>query len=238
LEDSVKPYYEENGIVIYNADCREVLPSLPKVDLVLTDPPYDEFTHRGAFTVAARHIQADGHKAGVPFAALAEAETTVRELLKTVEGWLLIFCSLEMLGRYQSAAVDNYVRGGIWDRITNTPQISGDRPAQGGEGVAIFHSRHGGRMEWKGGGKAAIWRYQVEAGLKYHPTQKPLKLIRELVSLFSADESDTILDPFMGSGTTLRAAKDLGRKAIGIEIEEKYCEIAANRLRQEVLVFA
>lgn len=68
-----------------------------------------------------------------------------------------------------------------------------------------------------------------------HPTQKPLPLMRELVSLFTA-EGQTVLDPFMGSGTTLRAAKDLGRKAIGIEIEEKYCQIAAERLRQEVLL--
>jgi DNA modification methylase len=67
-----------------------------------------------------------------------------------------------------------------------------------------------------------------------HPTQKNEKLMRRLVSL---TKSGTILDPFMGSGTTLRAAKDLGRKAIGIEIEERYCEIAAKRLAQEVLDF-
>jgi len=75
----------------------------------------------------------------------------------------------------------------------------------------------------------------------YHPTQKPLKLIKHCIS--HADKQvefpliETILDPFMGSGTTLRAAKDLGRKAIGIEVEERYCEIAANRLRQQVLGF-
>jgi site-specific DNA-methyltransferase (adenine-specific) len=68
---------------------------------------------------------------------------------------------------------------------------------------------------------------------RVHPTQKPLVLMRWLIELTVAE---TILDPYMGSGTTLRAAKDLGRKAIGIEIEERYCEIAANRLRQEVLL--
>ena len=67
-----------------------------------------------------------------------------------------------------------------------------------------------------------------------HPSQKPVKLIRYLIQ---ETDAQTILDPFMGSGTTLRAAKDLGRKAIGIEIEEKYCKIAAKRMAQEVLNF-
>ena len=71
---------------------------------------------------------------------------------------------------------------------------------------------------------------------RWHPTQKPVRLMRELVGLFSSP-GQVVLDPFMGSGTTLVAAKKLGRKAIGIEIEEKYCEIAAKRLSQEVFDF-
>ncbi len=72
-------------------------------------------------------------------------------------------------------------------------------------------------------------------GGKVHTTQKPLDLFRWCLSRFP--DANAILDPFMGSGTTLRAAKDLNRKAIGIEIEEKYCEIAANRMSQEVFDF-
>ena len=80
---------------------------------------------------------------------------------------------------------------------------------------------------WSGGYRDS------ERGTSFHPCQKPVALMRWCLSFCDG----TILDPFMGSGTTLRAAKDLGRQAIGIEIEEKYCEIAANRLRQKVLAF-
>ena len=83
-------------------------------------------------------------------------------------------------------------------------------------------------MQW-----SDLWRFPIERG-REHPTQKPLSLISQLC-VVSSRQGDTILDPFMGSGTTLRAAKDLNRKAIGIELEEKYCEIAANRICQEVL---
>ena len=69
-----------------------------------------------------------------------------------------------------------------------------------------------------------------------HQTQKPLRLMTQLVALFT-DPDEVILDPFMGSGTTLRAAKDLGRKAICIEIEEKYCDLAARRMNQMVFNF-
>ena len=82
-------------------------------------------------------------------------------------------------------------------------------------------------------GPAKIFARHVVSYHKDHPTQKPLELMHWCLNF--APNASTILDPFMGSGTTLRAAKDLGRKAIGIEIEERYCEIAAKRLAQGVL---
>ena len=80
---------------------------------------------------------------------------------------------------------------------------------------------------------AKLFRKSVLSYRKQHPTEKPVELMKWVMSLFSSAE--TIIDPFMGSGTTLVAAKELGRKAIGIEIEERYCEIAAKRLAQGVL---
>lgn len=220
---AIVPYYEEDNIVVYCGDCLEVLPQLEPVDMILTDPPYDSMTHDG--------VEFFDH---LDFAPMENVESLVKLLLSKSKTWTICFCALEMLGDYKKAAPDCWIRGGIWDRVSNMPQISGDRPAQGGEGIAIFHGK--GRKKWNGGGKAAIWRHAVERNKKEHPTQKPLSLFHQLVEQFSFD-NQTILDPFMGSGTTLRAAKDLGRKAIGIELNERYCEIAVKKLGQRVLSF-
>ena len=88
-------------------------------------------------------------------------------------------------------------------------------------------------MRWNDGGLPAVWNFHV-GRTGQHPTSKPINLLTAWVRQFS-DANETILDPFMGSGTTLVAAKRLGRKAIGIELEEKYCEIAARRLSQGAL---
>ena len=126
------------------------------------------------------------------------------------------------------------VRFGVWVKTNPMPQISADRPANGWDGIAYLHRRDKSK-EWNGGGSHGNWICPVITdGL--HPTGKPLEFMHTLIERFSPQDG-IVLDPFMGSGTTLRAAKDLGRKAIGIEIEERYCEIAAKRLSQEVLSF-
>lgn len=212
------------GIVLHLGDCREILPKLDMADCVITDPPYDEFTHRGAL-----HKTEKDREFGIEFAALSNLNF-VRPLMEQTRYWVLFFCGLEMLGKYQDQAPDKYVRGMIWDRISNAPQISGDRPAQGGEGIAVFHGVRK-NMEWNGGGKAGIFRHMVERGQKEHPTQKPLRLIRELLGLFS-DEGQTVLDPFMGSGTTGVAAVQMGRKFVGVEVDPRYFDIACRRVSE------
>jgi len=208
-----KPYYDDgNGIVIYHADCREILPHLPKVDLVLTDPPYG----------IGKRLTRGGNGRG--FASL---------VLSGADSWD-IKVDTEFLIEVIASGKDAIIWGGnfyslppcdmplCWDKI---------RPNQKN------------LSEWEYGwttftGRARLFSYCGNGGFvakepREHPTQKPLALFKWCIDL--AGGAELIIDPFMGSGTTLRAAKDLGRKCIGIEIEERYAEIAARRLGQEVL---
>lgn len=231
----MKPYYEHAGITIYHGDCRAILPQLPKVDLVLTDPPFSEYTHANA---KSNRDVGHGNKAidfkAIDFKALQEIFKGCGSIC---DKWLISFLDWRHISAFEQACPNpwEFVRFGVWVKTNPMPQISADRPANGWDGIMYLHSVST-RKFWKGGGNHGNWIGSVITdGL--HPTQKPMALIHSMINRFT-DPSDMILDLFLGSGTTLRAAKDLGRRAIGIEIEEKYCEIAARRLQQEVLTLA
>jgi DNA modification methylase len=236
----VKPYYEDAACTIYHGDCRDVLPLLSSVDHVITDPPYSEHVHskqRRGGTVGMGVIS-EGRELG--FSAISDNDVwAVARLLAPLVGrWMLAFSDVESTGRWRDAMILaglEYVRTGAWVKLGAAPQFTGDRPAPGYECVTICHVV--GKKRWNGGGHPGVWTHAIvkpQTGIRVHTTQKPTNLMSELVSLFT-DPGETILDPFMGSGTTLVAAKRLGRKAIGIELEEKYCEIAAKRLAQGAL---
>lgn len=205
---------------LYLGDCFEVMQTIERVDAIITDPPYDEKTHNGA----------DKKFSDINFAPLESPALLAKTLLEKSRFWVLAFCSFEQLGQYRDGAGEAWIRAGIWDKITNMPQMTGDRPAQGGEAIAIMHNK--GMKKWNGGGRAAIYRHLVERDNKQHPTQKPLALIEELISLYT-NEGQTVLDPFMGSGTTGVACMRLGRKFMGIEIDPKYFDIACRRIEAE-----
>ena len=231
-----------DGITIIHGDCRDILPQLDPVDHVITDPPYEAEAHtmarrqsRGPETLVEDYC--------IDFSPIDEATRRLvsEESTRLATGWLLMFCQAEAISLWRAElerAGARWVRAQAWIKPDGTPQFTGDRPSQGWEAIATAWASPG-RMKWNGGGKRGFYIHNVNSfgrltNGRPHPTQKPLTLMTELVSLFT-DPGETILDPLMGSGTTLRAAKDLGRKAIGIEIEERYCEIAAKRLAQEVL---
>lgn len=217
------PYYEQSGVTIYHGDCRDVLPTL-RGDVMIVDPPYDARTHVGA--------RSHGDTASkIDFAPL-DVIATVPLLLAATKRWIVAFCTMEMIAAYQTASGVAWVRAGFWRRPDGAPQFTGDRPGTPGDAIAIMHSA--GKKRWNGGGSHGYWECGVERTDRVHPAQKPLALMRHLVADFS-DVGELIIDPFMGSGTTLAAAKAMNRRAIGIELEERYCEIAARRLQQEAL---
>lgn len=241
------------------------LPSCFKVDHTITDPPYarDVYlrlsqpnTNAGSGTPKRLQVGLKRSNPGAgkaqPRPALAKMaagdigsiddmlESVAGEIARLTKRWALVFSDAETTWRWKAALAPDgnelmrYVRTGAWVKPDAMPQMSGDRPSVGFEPCTICHAQ--GPMRWNGGGKQALWTYYIAKGAARpdHPCPKPDGLMRELVSQFT-DPGDTILDPFAGSGTTLYAAKRLGRKAIGIEINEQYAEVAAKRLSQGAL---
>jgi site-specific DNA-methyltransferase (adenine-specific) len=219
----MQPYYEQDGIVIYHGDCREVSSTLGQVDHVITDPPYSDVTHAGARGGCGDSVLVD-------FASVTDSEIRFYLGLTIARRWLVATVDWRHVRELEQRPPKGYrfVRFGVWVKPNGAPQFTGDRPATGWEAVAIMHSDTG-RMRWNGGGHHAVFTHMKVNGL--HPTTKPDALLFDFVHQFT-DVGETILDPFIGIGTTLTAAKRLGRKAIGIELEEKYCEIAAKSLAQ------
>jgi DNA modification methylase len=205
------PYYQDDAVTIYHGDCREILPTLGRFDLLLTDPPY------------GLNEKLRGGKSGMMggcFNEMVDMGWDVRPDSQTILALI--------------AKADNYVIWGanyfcesikpnqcflVWDKMNGTNQMADCE-------MAMTTFRGGARM---------FSRHHFSRGCrgKSHPTQKPLPVIQWCLSF--APDAETILDPFAGSGTTGVAAKLEGRKATLIEIEESYCEIAANRISQGVL---
>lgn len=249
----MKPYYEHAGITIYHGDCREVLPTLGdcSIDQVLTDPPYGHNNNNG--DLAHRRELALGLvKSGAAIAGDArpiandgpEASELVKWLFAEAKRLLKPGCCCCCCGG-GGGPDPQFARWSMWlDEALNFKQmVVWDK---GGLGMGWHYRRNyetiliaekpGAACKWFGGhDQANVIRIPgIKPSTKDHPTPKPVELFNLFVKLHS-DVNDLILDPFMGSGTTLVAAKNLHRRAIGIEIEERYCEMAAKRLAQEVL---
>jgi site-specific DNA-methyltransferase (adenine-specific)/modification methylase len=222
----VTPYYDDGTCTIYHGDCREVLPYLA-ADLVLTDPPYGQAgrLHAGGVVSRARKPP-HGKNAGIrprywPPIAGDDAPFDPEPLLA--------FPRAVLFGA--NWYTDRLPVSGSW--------IIWDKKGDGFEGWNGADAE----LAWTNlGGPVRVFRHRwmgvmrdSEIGQPHlHPAQKPVALMAWII-VNGTKPGDLILDPYMGSGPVLRAAKDLGRRAIGIEIEERYCEIAARRLGQEVL---
>lgn len=217
--------------VLHLGDCREILPTLGKVGAVITDPPYEAEAHS-----EKRRSRIDGvpQIAQLPFAAIT---TDVRDFIShwssaSCDGWFLGFCQAEAVSTWRDsleAAGARYKRAMVWCKPDSAPQFNGQMPAQGYESMALAWCGTG-HSEWNGGGRRGFFVIPQGANrFGGHPTEKPLPLMQELISLFSSISS-VVLDPFMGSGTTGVACAKMGRTFIGIEIDEKYFDIACRRV--------
>jgi site-specific DNA-methyltransferase (adenine-specific) len=220
----VTPYYQEDGITIYHGDCRDVLPGLASADVLLTDPPYGvAYQSNKGVGQGTNPITNDGTRLSLAL---------YRQVIPMISaGHVLWFTRWDawpdvwtLLGQYFP------IRGLlIWDK---------ESPGMGdlnhwGPSYEMIASVGSGKTV--GSRDGSIFRCQTVSPIKRrHPTEKPIRLLTYLLQKLTGE---VILDPFVGSGSTLEAAKDLGRRAIGIEIEERYCEIAAKRLSQKVLDF-
>ena len=207
----MKPYYQDEAVTIYHGDCRDILPSIGKVDLVLTDPPYGiGGVWKGGFS------EKHGWGKAAKTAALRNE-------------WDAKPASQELIDWVVSLAPDVVIWGGNY---FNLPSSRGwlvwNKPERNftlAEAELAWTNRDA---------VIRVFDCHRSDSDREHPTQKPISLMRWCLGFYP--NAGVILDPFMGSGTTIRAALDLSRKAIGIEIEERYCEIAANRCRQMVLL--
>jgi len=195
----------------------------PTADVIITDPPYSSRTIKNA-----RSLGATVQKTIQTFDEVSPAE--VIRLLPLSRRWLIVFCELEQLGEYRRLGGSAYVRGGVWIKTNGAPQFSGDRPAQGAEGIAVLH--RAGKKRWNGGGHPLTFLGPVAQKRRLeidHDTPKPLWIMREIVRLFS-DPGELVWDPYCGSGTTGDAALKRGRRFVGHELQEHYALGCAARL--------
>ena len=223
-----RPYFENDGVTLYHGDCREILPGLHSetFDLVLTDPPY-LVSYSGRWGSDWGVIEGD-----------------------TDQSWVLpVNRELWRVLRPDSLCISFYGWPSA-DVFFDAWYLTGFRPVsvlvlikpRWGLGFFTRAQHEQAYVLAKGRPKkpdAAISDVLISEDIdqQLHPNQKPLGAISRLVSAFSAADA-MILDPFSGSGTTLVAARNLGRRAVGIEIEERFCELAALRLSQQVFHFA
>jgi site-specific DNA-methyltransferase (adenine-specific) len=210
----MKPYYQDDAVTIYHADCRAVLPTIAKANLVLTDPPYgigDRWTK--AAMVGKNGSSRLWGKGETWDDAVPDAETITATINA---GTRAIVWGGNYFGMPPSRCWL------VWDKVQKFTGADAELAWTNLDSpVRVYRLS---RVEAFGNNAEDV---------KQHPTEKPIRLIRWCLTL--TPDAQTIIDPFMGSGTTLRAAKDLGRKAVGVELEERYCEIAARRCAQEVL---
>lgn len=222
----VKPYYIDGDKdnprgAIYNADCLDILPLIPDkaIDLCLTDPPYG--------IDAEKH---HGRKCGGKAVSIKKDYGYIGWDEKPATPVMINYCisksdkAIIWGGNYFSLPISGAWL--VWDKDNGSNPWADCELAWTNLDTSIRKFKH----RWMG----MLQEDMANKEIRVHPTQKPSPLFKWILEKYS-QPFDLILDPFLGSGTTAVAAKQLGRKFIGIEISQKYCDIAIQRLQQEVM---
>lgn len=218
----MKPYYEHGGITIYHGDCRDVAPAL-SYQAVVSDPPYGM-----NWDADSTRFSGGGRKRGegrADWGAVTGDDMPFDPSPWITPPHVVLFGANHYAGRLPVGTWLVWLKKAehLYGTFLSDAEVAWRK---GGRGVYAFS------RPFPNATRAA-----ESGGRAVHPTQKPVAVMRWAIEKSGAPEDAVILDPYMGSGTTLVAAKNLGRRAIGIEVEERYCEIAAKRLSQEVLDF-
>ena len=232
-----KAYYDEDGVTIYHGDCIEILPELEVAALIATDPPY------GTGLVYADTF-IDSLAGDEYWSWFRRVVTMMRERGKTV-----IFTHRNHSLKY----LHDWDWVGVWHkpasfgvRIGNSPILPHWEPVYfygmhnrglGSYSADVFSYMPVKALRGRGMPPSVMLdrrEWQCAAKNGQHPTPKPIELIQHWIEIFT-QPGDLVIDPFMGSGTTCMACKKLGRRAIGIEIVESFCELSANRCAQTVM---
>jgi site-specific DNA-methyltransferase (adenine-specific) len=225
----MKPYYQDAHVTLYHCDNREWYADEANqnttFDLILTDPPYNEVNRESNGLSRLDRGGADSLEVDIEWFA--------SKFVSQATGSIYVWCGMRQLSKWLDEFVEHglSVRGGMWQK-TNPSLINAQHLwASGLEAVAFgrhakaYYDHPISPLAFKGPSQ-----HMADA----HPTAKPLWLFSAIIAA-SCPPGGTVFDPFAGSGTTLESAKKLGRRAVGIEIEERYCELAARRLSQGVL---
>lgn len=217
-----KPYYQYDAVTLYHGDCREIVPQLGRFDLLLTDPPYGIRRDRG---MGVGGVGLNGRRVSRRYAGGWDGTRPDAELFAAI----IASADTHIIwgGNYFTDLLPVQSKWLVWDKEQTMPSYSDAELAWTAlSGVAVKMFRYCG---------AGLMAAEKE---RLHPTQKPLALIAWCLALAPEPEVKTVLDPFAGSGTTGRACKDAGIRCTLIEREEAYCEVIAQRMRQEVFDFS
>jgi DNA modification methylase len=238
----VSVYYSDDYVTLWHGDCREILPRLPSVDLLLTDPPYGVSSERSYVKKGRKGTRNFDFFAGDrDWDAMTQGVVERLALAASKAPTAYVWCGHKQFGQIEALFADLgwKTKFLVWRKECPIPAPPGTGYDSAAE-LCVYAFQEGrkwikARPNPSNVIDADSYRHG-QPGKVDHPTQKPLATVT-VPMLASTEPDDVVLDPFAGSGTTLVAAKQFGRRAIGVELEERYCEVIAKRLAQDVLDF-